>query len=721
MSLNRIFVVTLLLLPFNLFSQVISIAEARALGPGNVVTVRGIVTNSGELGKIRYLQDGTAGIAAFAGTGSMAGFDAAVKAGDSVQISGTLISFQGLLEINPVSNWQIIGSGYTLPPALPVSLLQLSDDMESRLVRVDCAFFEDAGGVFQNSGEYPLEDAAGNPGVVYLRSGHPLQGSAIPTATVQFTGILSDYNGYQLLPRTPADLVPSACLHFTEEPDQSNILTNGFTVSWATGLPASAKILYDTTPVALQQVLDIPAVSTTHSHTLGNLLPGRIYWVQVRALHNGEEVASTTRPFATRSLSSGQIKVYFNHEIDPLVAGNEVPDGQSFAAVRDETIARIDSARHSIDVAMYNNNRNDITAALKAAQARGVRVRYIAALDAANNALDPAPGFPVLYGNDEAIMHDKFMIVDADYYDRCWVMSGSLNWTTGNMANDYNNTLFIQDQSLARAYELEFEEMWGGGGALPVPANSRFGADKTDNTPHRFIVGDVPMECRFSPSDGTTARIADAIRGAGDEALFALFSYTKEEQTQALLDVRDAGASVRGMIENIDDPGAEYDYLLSQNIEVLYHAASGDLHHKYAVLDAAGADPAVVTGSHNWSLAAETANDENTLIIRDARIARLFKAEFEQRWSELTTATRTPAPEAPALSPNPAGEVLRLRFDAPAMRQVTVYNAPGMPVLRLPAQNISGIDLPVGHLPPGFYFVRVGSENGHTSVPFQKI
>ncbi len=361
MSLNRIFVVTLLLLPFNLFSQSISIAEARALGPGNVVTVRGIVTNSGELGKIRYLQDGTAGIAAFAGTGSMAGFDAAVKAGDSVQISGTLVSFQGLLEINPVSNWQIIGSGYTLPPPVSVSIDQLSDALESRLVRVDCAFFEDAGGIFQNSGVYALEDAAGNPGLVYFRSGHPLLGSAIPPATVQLTGILSDFYGYQLLPRTQTDLTPSTCLNFIEEPAQSNILTNGFTVSWQTGLPASAKILYDTTPVALQQLLDIPAVSATHSHTLGNLLPGRVYWVQVRALHNGAEIVSQTRPFATRSLSSGQIKVYFNHEIDPLVAGNEAPDGQSFAAVRDETIARIDAAQHSIDVAMYNNNRNNCT------------------------------------------------------------------------------------------------------------------------------------------------------------------------------------------------------------------------------------------------------------------------------------------------------------------------------------------------------------------------
>ena len=40
-----------------------SIAQVRNLGIGQTVTVSGVVTNGSELGPIRYLQDGTAGIA----------------------------------------------------------------------------------------------------------------------------------------------------------------------------------------------------------------------------------------------------------------------------------------------------------------------------------------------------------------------------------------------------------------------------------------------------------------------------------------------------------------------------------------------------------------------------------------------------------------------------------------------------------------------------------
>ena len=42
-----------------------TIADARNMGIGQTVTVRGISANGSELGNIRYLQDGTAAIPAF--------------------------------------------------------------------------------------------------------------------------------------------------------------------------------------------------------------------------------------------------------------------------------------------------------------------------------------------------------------------------------------------------------------------------------------------------------------------------------------------------------------------------------------------------------------------------------------------------------------------------------------------------------------------------------
>ncbi len=721
MAALRLIFIVLIFAPFQVFAQIISIAQARALLPGNVVTVRGVVTNGSELGKIRFLQDGTAGIAAFPGTGSAPGFDTTVKTGDSIEVTGPTVSYNGLLEISPVTNWQVISSGNPLPAPKPVMLDQISNALEGQLVSIPCVTFGDTGN-FTTAGVYNISDADGSQAIVYLGSGHPLLGSAIPSPPVMLTAIVSEFNDFQLLPRSASDFQSAPCFYFSKKPGQTDIQTTGFKVLWQTNLLSSTKLRYGTTPNPSNEVI-LPVQTMSHTHQLTNLEPGTIYWIQIEATHNGNIILSETVSFATRSLSSGQIKLYFNHPIDVPTANGLLPDGQSVGEVLGETIARIDAAQQTLDVALYNNNRSDITNALKAAHARGVRVRYIAAAATANTALNPAPPFPVVYGNEESLMHDKMMIIDADLTDKCWVMSGSLNWTSGNINNDFNNTLFIQDQSLARAYELEFEEMWGSSSAQPNPSNSRFGSQKTDNTPHHFIIGDIPVESWFSPSDPVTSRITSAIRTADSEALFAMFTYTHNDMSAALLQVRDEGAEVRGMIENIFDPGEEFSYLEAQGVNVKQHSLDGDLHHKYAVMDAdaPGSAPVVVTGSHNWSYTAETANDENTLIIYDADIALLYKAEFEKRWMENTVSTEVPVFQQIKAFPNPVSDVLNIQFEANPGDDVQVKNILGSTVLQTAATDSEILRLNVGSLSPGFYFAVIETRYGIATVSFQKI
>jgi phosphatidylserine/phosphatidylglycerophosphate/cardiolipin synthase-like enzyme len=173
---------------------------------------------------------------------------------------------------------------------------------------------------------------------------------------------------------------------------------------------------------------------------------------------------SELRPFVTRSVSSGEIRVFFSRSVDPSYSNGFTPNGQSPAEAVAETINRINAAQQTIDVAMYNNNRSDLTNALKSAYTRGVKIRYVASKNVTNSALNPLPAFPVIFVNDATIMHNKFMVIDAAVPDKAWVMTGSMNWTNTNINNDFNNLLFIQDQSLAKAYMIEFEEMWGSSG-----------------------------------------------------------------------------------------------------------------------------------------------------------------------------------------------------------------------------------------------------------------
>ena len=89
-------------------SDLITIAEARAMPLGATVQVKGVVTNGAELGNIRYLQDGTAGIGIF-------NFDmaAVVVRGDSLLITGSLDEFNNLLQINDggTFEYEVLNSG----------------------------------------------------------------------------------------------------------------------------------------------------------------------------------------------------------------------------------------------------------------------------------------------------------------------------------------------------------------------------------------------------------------------------------------------------------------------------------------------------------------------------------------------------------------------------------------------------------------------------------
>ena len=725
MIFNRLFILILLLafLQNTFFAQ--SIADARAQPLGNTVTVRGIVTNGPELGKIRYLQDGTGGIAAFPGTGSVAGFDGAVFPGDSIEVTGTMVSYHGLLEITPITSFSLLSTDNALPVPKAISLSQISDNFESQLVEFECISFGNAGGTFNNGGSFGISDSEGATAKIYLNNGNPIIGNGIPSVPVRLRAILSEYDDYQLLPRNTDDFVAETCFYFPQKPEQSDIGTTGFQVTWSTSLPSDCQLQISTNS-APNVVLPISGYTTDHNYLLTNLTPGTIYWIQIEAFHDGQTILSEPSAFATQSLSSGVIKTYFNHSIDHTFANGFAPNGESYEEVLAETISRIDAAQQTLDVAIYNNNRSDITNALKAAHARGVQVRYIAASAASNPALEPPPPFPVLYGNSTAIMHNKFMVIDADISDKAWVMSGSLNWTNQNIVTDFNNTLLIQDQSLARAYEIEFEEMWGSGGLQPDLIDSRFGAAKYDNTPHQFIIGGYPVESYFSPSDQTTSRIETVLRSAQSEALFAAFSFTKNELGNALVDIHNTGVPVRGIMENINDNGAEYQHLLNNGVNVRHHNLTGEFHHKYGVVDAYDwtSDPTVVTGSHNWSVAAETANDENTLVLHHPVLATLFKAEFEKRWGEFPSSVfphRSPGEGGLSSYPNPASDYLELRGLPEVEGVFWIKNSLGQVLLSENRGTGTLSRLNIAGLKPGQYFLTFVSAYAVASVSFQKI
>ena len=624
-------------LQLNIYSQ--DIATARTQVEGATVTISGIVTNGNELGSpIRYMEDATAGIAIYDPE-----VMENVNRGDSITVTGVLVDYNGLLEVQPVNDLTNHGSGYSINAQL-ITPNQIGEDTESELVSIENVVFENAGQVF-SVGTHNFS-SEGQSGIIYIKAGSSLENTLIPSCPVKMTAISSQYSftgfdGYQLLIRDENDFEFNGGICYSSALIQSDITTSSFIVNFSTNYNAFSELSYGlTTDFELGVVYsDSSLVVQNHAITLDNLEAGSIYYVQALAHEGPDSTYSAVYAFATQSTSSGEIRVCFNNPVDTTVATIE---NAQFSGVytNDSIKAYIDKAMHTLDVAVYNHSDNMIANAINDAHERGVRVRYITCESTATTAEgvlnDDIPFLerPEVMG----IMHNKFIVIDADIADSAWVLSGSTNWTTNQLFDDPNHIIMVQDQSVARAYELEFNEMWGSEGDQYDLDNAKFGSDKTNNTPHHFIVNGNDFEVYFSPSDNTTYNISNALKTANDEIDFALLVFTNNQLGSTILEQYESGVEVNGIIEQVNTEGSEYEFLLEEGVNVISHQGFGDsFHHKYCIVDHANtdSDPLVITGSHNWSGAAETNNDENTMIIHDANITNQFYQEFHQRMNEL--------------------------------------------------------------------------------------
>ncbi len=631
----------ILCLLFSITSTAQTIAEARAMGVGATVTVNGIVTNGEELGDIRYIEDATAGIGIYEPA-----IMNSVERGDSITVTGELVDFYGLLEIQPVNNLTTHNNGYSITPQL-ITPSEMGEDTEGELVRINNLIFDNGGGIF-SSGTHGFV-ANGEAGVIYIKNGSPLVGELIPVEEIGLIGISSQYTftgfgGYQLLPRDINDFIFSDGVLITSPLTQSNISTTSFDISWNTSMYASSECFYGLTSALELGLLSESTNTSEHVLNINNLTPGNIYYVMAFSVANGDTAFSNLSVFATASLSSGTMKAYFNQSVDNSVA--TIENAQNISVFFNDTIkAYLDRANESIDIAIYNHSDALITTAINDAYERGVQIRYISCGTTASTAIgDFNNNIPTLERPDDGsgLMHNKFVIIDANNADSSWVISGGTNWTNNQLFDDFNNLILIQDQSLAKAYEIEFEEMWGSNSLIPDQLNAKFGPNKSDNTPHEFLINGKRVELYFSPSDQTTNKIITAIESTDNDAHFGTLVFTKNELAWALEDVFNNDSEVTGIIEQINTQGSEYEYLLDLGIDVRSHmGVSGQFHHKYCVIDQAEttSDPLVITGSHNWSSAAENKNDENTLIIHDANIANQYYQEYIERFNELSQAT----------------------------------------------------------------------------------
>ncbi len=253
------------------------------------------------------------------------------------------------------------------------------------------------------------------------------------------------------------------------------------------------------------------------------------------------------------------------------------------------------------------------------------------------------------------LMHHKFMVVDGHQ-----VIVTSANWTMSDIYGDFshlesegnqNNLVQIDSGELATVFTTEFNLMWGDGTA--GNQISQFKARKPTRPAVEVLVGKTRVLVQFSPTsqqqaweDSSNGSIGKLLSTSQQQVDFALFVFSEPALSKMIQTQSQRGVKVRG---TIDRQFAYRDYssaltLMGVDPNHLCQAASnnlqplatigvptlptGDLlHHKFAIIDRR----TVITGSHNWSNAANYHNDETLLIIQDNPIvAAHFDREFDR-------------------------------------------------------------------------------------------
>ena len=132
----------------------------------------------------------------------------------------------------------------------------------------------------------------------------------------------------------------------------------------------------------------------------------------------------------------------------------------------------------------------------------------------------------------------------------------------------------------------------------------------------------------FTPPVGVAKNIVQAIDQAKQEVLVQAYGFTHNAIAQALVRAHQRGAKVQVLLDEKSDATNRYviGLLHAAGIPIRLDGAHAIAHNKVMVLDG----QVVVTGSFNFTNAAETRNAENLLILRSPALAQAYRDNWLQ-------------------------------------------------------------------------------------------
>jgi phosphatidylserine/phosphatidylglycerophosphate/cardiolipin synthase-like enzyme len=156
--------------------------------------------------------------------------------------------------------------------------------------------------------------------------------------------------------------------------------------------------------------------------------------------------------------------------------------------------------------------------------------------------------------------------------------------------------------------------------------------------PPRELAAVGTVQIAFPPFDDAEAMVVAAIEAARRQIRVQAFSFTSRAIARALVAAKRRGVDIAVTVDREQTYGGGFTRvpeLAAAGIPVWLEVRYAAAHSKVMVIDADTRESAVITGSFNWTSAAQRRNAENMLILRRNReVALAYLANWERRRAE---------------------------------------------------------------------------------------
>lgn len=136
------------------------------------------------------------------------------------------------------------------------------------------------------------------------------------------------------------------------------------------------------------------------------------------------------------------------------------------------------------------------------------------------------------------------------------------------------------------------------------------------------------IDACFSPGGNCEDRILEEIGAASQQIRVQMYLFTSKPIADALIAAKKRGVKVQVILDKSQEKGTygKWPVLRRDGVEIFFDREHETANNKVILID----DHTVITGSYNFTRAAEEKNAENIVIINDEALCSKYLENFEK-------------------------------------------------------------------------------------------